>query len=85
MNWWGLLVVAAGVLLIGVVLLTYQNRSTRSRIIRARTKAFGRLLGKAGEEAWFAKDLRRGTILASLVGVVVIALGVVMVIHGGHS
>ena len=76
---------AAGVVLIGVVLLAYTNETTRSRIIRVRTKALGPLLGKSGDEAWFGRDLRHGTVIAALVGVLVIALGVVMLIHDGHS
>ena len=85
MNWWGLLVVVLGALLIIVVVLTHTIDNTRSRMIAARSRAFGRLLGKSGDDGWFARDLRRGTISAALVGVLVIVIGIVMLVHGGKS
>jgi hypothetical protein len=47
--------------------------------------AFGRLLRKSEDNAWFAGNLRRGTVAAALVGVLVIAIGIVMIVHGGRS
>jgi hypothetical protein len=61
------------------------NESIRSRLINARKRAFGRLLRKSEDDAWFARDLRRGTVAPALVGVLVIAIGIVMIVHGGHS
>jgi len=39
------------VLLIGVVLGEYRNKTTRSRMVRVRASALGPVLGESGDEA----------------------------------